>query len=122
MHYTFTTPPASRAAERPTPIDDTLVAEARRQLAGALATFPPVATINRRGMETLFAMPMAALCAGRSSRRVPVEKLIIAIKLAWASMPEARLLLGDASAEALSGAVTACIKAYFRPNATARAD
>jgi hypothetical protein len=122
MHYTFTTPPASRAADRPTPIDDALVAEARRLLAVTVASLPPAVTVNRRGMETLFAIPMTALCDTSRPRGVPVEKLIVAIKLAWASMAESRLRLGDSAGEALSGAVTACIKAYFHQGRGERAD
>ena len=114
MHYTFTTPPASRAAERPTPIDDALVADARRLLAAALASRPPANLPNRRGMQALFALPMMTLCAAPVATGVPVEKLIVAVKLAWASMTDARLSLGDSAPEALSGAVTACIEAYFQ--------
>jgi hypothetical protein len=113
MHYTLTTPPASRAAERPTPIDDALVADTRRLLTGAVATFPPAAVLNRRGMQALFAAPMMTLCATNAPKGVPIEKLIVAIKLAWASMTEARLSFGDAAPDALSGAVSACIEAYF---------
>jgi hypothetical protein len=122
MHYTFTTPPASRAAERPTPIDDALVADARRLLSAAVASLPPATLLNRRGMQALFAAPLSVFCAAHASRGVPIEKLIIAIKLAWASMSEARLSFGDAAPDALSSAVTACIEAYFYSAAPARAD
>jgi hypothetical protein len=122
MHYTFTTPPASRAAERPTPIDDALVADARRRLSDAVATLPPTTLLNRRRMQALFAAPMLAFCAAHAPKGVPIEKLIIAIKLAWASMAEARLSFGDAAPDALSSAVTACIEAYFYPAVPAKAD
>jgi hypothetical protein len=122
MHYTFTTPPASRAAERPTPIDDALVADARRLLSGAVASLPRTSLVNRRGMQTLFAAPMTAFCAANAGKGVPIEKLIIAIKLAWASMAEARLSFGDSAPDALSSAVTACIETYFYPTAPAKAD
>jgi hypothetical protein len=114
MHYTLTTPPASRTVDRPTPIDDALVAEARRLLRETVATLPPGGILPRRGMQALFATPMAAFCAASSPRAVPIEKLIVAIKLAWASMGETRLRLGEAGPDALSGAVSACIEAYFR--------
>jgi hypothetical protein len=122
MHYTFTTPPASRAAERPTPIDDALVAEARRLLTDAVAGLPPTSLVNRQGMQVLFAAPMLAFCAANAPRGIQIEKLIIAVKLAWASMGESRLSFGDAAPEALSGAVTACIEAYFYPIVPAKAD
>jgi hypothetical protein len=122
MHYTFTTPPASRAADRPTPIDDALVADARRLLSGAVASLPPATILTRRGMQALFAAPMMTLCTANASTNVPIEKLIVAVKLAWASMAEARLSLGDAAPEALSSAVTACIEAYFYPAVPKQAD
>jgi hypothetical protein len=122
MHYTFTTPPASRAAERPTPIDDALIADARRLLSDAVASLPPTPLLNRRGMQTLFAAPMTAFCAAYAPTGVPIEKLIIAIKLAWASMSDARLSFGDAAPDALSSAVTACIESYFYPAVPAKAD
>ena len=122
MHYTFTTPPASRAADRPTPIDDALVADARRLLTNAVASLPSAVLLSRRGMQTLFAGPMTTLCAAGVARAVPVEKLIVAIKLAWASMAEARLSLGEAAPDALSGAVSACIEAYFHPASRRQAD
>ena len=80
MHYTFTTPPASRAAERPAPIDDMLVADARRLLGAAMANRPPEGQLDRHGMRALFAAPMRTLCAD-STPDLPVEKLIVAIKL-----------------------------------------
>lgn len=113
MHYTLVTPPPFRVADRPTPIDDALVADARRLLTSAMAGLPPTAHFGRRAAQAAFAVPMTALCVGRAPGTVPVEKLIIAIKLAWASMVEARLSLGDAAPEVLSAAVTACIESYF---------
>jgi hypothetical protein len=121
MYYTFTTPPASRAADRPT-IDDGLVAEARHTLHTALESIPSSATLNRSASQMLFALPMATLCAGTRTRGVPIEKLIIAIKLAWASLAEARLRLGEGAPEVLSGAVSACIEAYYLSETGQRAD
>ena len=114
MHYTLTTPPVSRAAERPTPIDDALVADARRLLTGAVASLPTPALLDRQGMQLLFAAPMTTLCLTNAPKNVPIEKLIVAIKLAWASMSEARLSFGESAPDALSSAVTACIEAYFK--------
>ena len=111
MHYMLT-PPALRVADRPAPIDDALVADARRLLTSALAALPPLSRLGRHGARVAFAGPMAALCVSRAPA-VPVEKLIIAIKLAWASMIEARATLGDAAPEVLSAAVSACIESYF---------
>jgi hypothetical protein len=113
MHYTFTTPPASRVADRPTPIDDALVADTRRLLSSVVASLPRGTLLSRCEMQALFSAPMMTLCATSAPKEVPIEKLIIAIKLAWASMTEARLRFGEAGPDALSGAVSACIEAYF---------
>lgn len=113
MHYTITTPPASRPAERPTPVDDALIAEARAALSGAVESFPFAASLNRRTSQALFGGPMAALCGAVRPRGVPIEKLIVAVKLAWGSLAEVRLRLGDSAPDALAGAVSACIEAYF---------
>ena len=121
MHYTLTTPPASRAAERPTPIDDRLVADARRLLTGTVTSLPASALPDRQEMQLLFTAPMATFCAINAPNNVPIEKLIVAIKLAWASMAEARVGFGEAAPDALSGAVTACIEAYFK-SAAGKAD
>ncbi len=120
MHYTFTMPPASRAADRPTPIDDALVAEVRAMLVGAVRTlaFAPSVKASQRH----FSGPMAALCESVRSRGVPIEKLIVAIKLAWASIPDVRLRYGESATDALTGAVSACIEAYFSGERPHRAD
>lgn len=122
MYYTITTPPASRAADRPPQIDVALVTEARGMLLTVFASIPPAANLSRSASQTLFAIPMANLHAATRSRGVPIEKLIIAIKLAWGSLPESRLRLGDGAGEALAGAVSACIEAYFAPEERRRAD
>jgi hypothetical protein len=115
MYYTITTPPASRAADRPPQIDEALVAEARRALHAVVVDLPPAASLTRGASQSLFAIPMARLHAETLARGVPIEKLIVAIKLAWSSLPESRLRLGDGASEVLAGAVTACIEAYFAP-------
>jgi hypothetical protein len=122
MYYTITTPPASRAADRPPQIDEALVVEARRMLHAVFASLPPAATLTRGASQALFALPMATLHASPRAHGVPIEKLIIAIKLAWTSLPEARLRLGDGASDALAGAVTACIESYFAPVDRRRAD
>jgi hypothetical protein len=113
MHYTYTTPTASPAAHRPTPIDDALLAEVRRMLPGVVAGLPFGSTMTRGSSQMLFAGSMAMLCSAARQRGTPIEKLIIAIKLAWASLPEVRLRLGESSDDAMSGAISACIEAYF---------
>jgi hypothetical protein len=122
MHYTFTTPPASRAADRPTQIDDALVADARRLLLAAVKALPPETGASRVANRELFAGASHTLCTDGRERGVPIEKLIIAIKLAWASLPEIRLRLGENGPDALAGMVTACIEEYFATEPRGRAD
>lgn len=95
MHYTITTPPASRAAERPNPIDDALIAEARGTLSAAVESLPLTTSLTRRTSQELFRAPMAALCGATRPRGVPIEKLIVAIKLAWGSLAGVRVRFGD---------------------------
>jgi hypothetical protein len=87
-----------------------------------VTSLPPAASLTREASQALFALPMTALHADTRSRDVPIEKMIIAIKLAWSSIPESRLRLGDGASEVLAGAVTACIEAYFAPQERRRAD
>ena len=122
MYYSFTTPPAARAAEYPIQIDDALIADARRALELSLQSLPAAVSLSPQVSEAIFAAPMMALCAAARPRGVPIEKLIIAIKLAWLNLAELRLHFGDGAAEALSGAVSACITAYFLGDEGRRAD
>ena len=122
MHYTFVTPPASRAADRPTPVDDILVADTRRALADAIASVPFAASLSRSACQALLVNTIATLTMERRREKVPVEKLIVAIKLAWGSLPGVRLRVGDAAPEALTAMVTACIETYFPNEARGRAD
>jgi hypothetical protein len=121
MQYTFITPPASRAADRPPQIDDALIVAGRRMLLDALGVAADSGMSRRRGWAAI-AAPMAAFCAEPRRRGVPVEKLIVALKLAWASLPELRMEFGDAAPDVIAAAVTACIQAYFDSAELARAD
>ena len=122
MHYKITTPPASRAAERPNPIDDALIAEARGTLSAAVESLPLTTSLNRRTSQELFRAPMAALCGSTRPRGVPIEKLIVAIKLAWGSLTEVRVRFGETAPDTLAGAVSACIESYFADGEPQRAD
>lgn len=117
MQYTFVTPPASRAAD-PTQIDDALIVAGRRVLLDSVGDAIRRGDEVRRGIGTPFAAPMASFCDEARRAGVPVEKLIIALKLAWSSLPELRLAFGESAPEVMDAAVTACIEAYF----TSRAD
>lgn len=121
MQYTFITPPASRAADRPPQIDDALVVAGRRMLLDALDAGAG-GRVSRRPGRAVFAGPMARFCDEPRRRGVPVEKLIVALKLAWASLTELRLEFGDAAPDVVAAAVTACIQSYFDATETTRAD
>ena len=120
MQYTFITPPAWRAADRPSQIDDALVVAGRRMLLETLGAAG--GGMSWRPGRAAFAGPMAVFCAEPRRHGVPVEKLIVALKLAWASLPELRMEFGDAAPDVMAAAVTACIQAYFDSAENARAD
>ena len=121
MQYTFITPPASRAADRPPLIDDALIVAGRRMLLDALGSAAD-REMSRRPGRAAFAAPMARFCDEPRRRGVPVEKLIVALKLAWSSLPELRMELGDAAPDVMAAGVTACIQAYFDSAELTRAD
>jgi hypothetical protein len=122
VQYTYVTPPASRAADRPTPVDDALVAAARCALVSAIETVPFPGSVSRRAYQALFARAIESLCVDSRRKAVPIEKLIVAIKLAWASVPEIRLRLGETAPDTLTSMVTACIEAYFADEQRPRGD
>jgi hypothetical protein len=122
MYQTFTPPSTARVADRPSQIDEGLVAEVRQALYATVQAMPFAASLTRQASQSLFAARMTTLSAGARARGVPVEKLIIAIKLAWAKLPGSRTQLGEGAPEVLAGAVSACIEAYFAAEERTRAD
>lgn len=122
MQYTFVTPPASRAADRPPQIDDAWIVAGRRVLLDAVGDAGRRGGPVRRVSRTPFAAPMASFCDEARRAGVPVEKLIIALKLAWTSLPELRRAFGETGPEVMGAAVTACIDAYFASSDPSRAD
>ena len=121
MQYTFVNPPAPRSADRPLQIDDALVVAGRRVLLDALSDAVRRGSQIRRMSRTPFAHAMVSFCDEARQAGVPVEKLIIALKLAWSSLPELRLTFGESAPDVIGAAVTACIDAYFA-SAETRAD
>jgi hypothetical protein len=121
MHDGFITPPASRRAERPAPFDDALFVAALRVLHDTLDALPLTAGTHPRGHGEHFAGGVRALSVDCRRAGVPVEKLIIALKEAWASTPELRIRLGEAGPDALTAMVTASIETYFLVDPDARA-
>ena len=122
MHYSITTPPRSRPAERPAPIDDALIAETRAALSAALTSVPFTGSLSRRESEALFRVHLSGVCQSCRTQQIPIEKLLVAVKLAWTTLAVDRLRLGDTAPDVLAGAVSACIASYFQDEERRRAD
>lgn len=120
MEYTFTTPRASRASDRPAPVDDALIAAVRRVLHDAIGALPLPSNTHPYAHRELFASGVRTLCLDSRRAGVPVEKLIVALKQAWAATPELRIRFGETSSDALTTLVTDCIETYFLADPNAR--
>jgi hypothetical protein len=113
MRFSHATPPAFPIHAPPRPIDETLVERARDLLADAVNRYPVPTMVDRDTRSGVFGAPMARLSADARLRHLPVEQLIVAIKLAWTRLPELRIQLGDVATDVLSAAVSVCIEQYF---------
>ncbi len=122
MHHTPYTPTASRTPVQSAEADDALIAEARRVLLDALVDLPVASAYDTPALRTHFNGTMAPLCVYVRARDVPIEKLLVAVKLAWATLGEPRARLGEAAPDVLGGVVSACIECYFAGDARERAD
>jgi hypothetical protein len=56
---------------------------------------------------------MTQLCSIGKSRHLPIEQILVALKQAWAAIPEVRAQFGERNAEVLSMVVSVCIERYF---------
>ena len=122
MHDLPYTPAVSRSPVQSLDADDALIAEARRVLLDALVELPVAPAFESLALSTRFNGTMAPLCASVRARDVPIEKLLVAVKLAWATLGEPRARFGEAAPDVLGGVVTACIECYFSPDTSERAD
>ena len=118
MRFTYATPPPFKLE----PIDDALVREARRLLIDVVTCCPVSAMLDRDARSIAFVAPMAKLCVDARLLKLPIERLIITIKQAWASLGDARLQLGEAAPDILASAISVCIEQYFADSAPERAD
>jgi hypothetical protein len=109
MPYTYATPPAQPAV--PHPPDPEILAEARRVLREALATIARGS--DRAVCHAALRAPLARLCEETKRRELRAEQLIIAVKDAWATLPDARWWRRDADDELLSIIITVCIEQFF---------
>lgn len=116
MRYTFATPPAQPAVPRPP--DPVMVAEAQRVLRETLGRMSDDA--GRAAYCAALAAPIATLCEEAKRRDLRIEQLIVAVKSAWATRPDARWWRRDADGDLLSIIVTVCIEQYFLSSDRAR--
>ncbi|MEO7712650.1 MAG: hypothetical protein ABIV10_07015 [Gemmatimonadaceae bacterium] len=122
MHHTPYTPEPSRPSYQSADVDDVLIAEARGALLSALADLPVATAFDQVAIQTRFSDAMTSLCLYARPRGVPIEKLIVAVKYAWATLGEPRVRFGEAAPDVIGGAVSACIECYFTADASRRAD
>lgn len=122
MRHTPYTPAASRTPVQSPEADDELIAEARRVLLGALVELPVASAFDAVVLRTHFNGTMAPLCVYVRARDVPIEKHLIAVKLAWATLGESRARFGEAAPDVLGGVVSACIDCYYSADSGERAD
>jgi hypothetical protein len=116
MPYTYATPPAQPAVPRPP--DLAIVAEARHALRDALGAIANDA--DHAHYYAALTRPLARLCEESKRRELRVEQLIVAVKYAWATLPDARGWRRDADGELLSIVITVCIEQYFLESERAR--
>jgi hypothetical protein len=111
MRYSHVTPAAFPAA--PHLIDEALVERAHGLLIDVVNSHPVSVMVDKETRNDAFGLPMASLCAEARLRHLPVERLIVALKVAWTKLPERRIQLGDVATDVLSSAISVCIQQYF---------
>lgn len=122
MHHTPYTPEPSRPSVQSADVDDLLLAEARGALLTVLVDLPVATAFDQVAIQTRFSRAMTSLCQYARARGVPIERLIVAVKYAWATLGEPRARYGEAAPDVIGGAVSACIECYFTADASGRAD
>lgn len=122
MHRTSHTSEPSRPPYRSAEVDDALLAEARRALLATLVGLEVATAFDKVAIQERFSGSMTSLCLFARARGVPVEKLLVAVKYAWATLGEPRVRFGEAAPDVIGGAVGACIACYYTAEASGRAD
>ena len=122
MHRSSYTPEPSRPAYQRADVDDASLAEARHALLAALVDLPVATAFDQFAMQAQFSGAMTTLCLYARARDVPIEKLLVTVKFAWATLGEPRVRFGEAAPDVIGGAVSACIECYFKAEASRRAD
>ena len=122
MHHTPYTREPARPPYQTADVDDLFLAEARSALLTALVDLPVATAFDQVAIQTRFSSPMSSLCLYARARGVPIEKLIVAVKYAWATLGEHRVRFGEAAPDIIGGAVSASIECYFTSDVSRRAD
>ena len=117
MPYTYATPPAQPAVPRPP--DPAIAAEAKRVLRESLETLSTCDDLATR--HAALSRSMAQLCEETRRRGLRAEQLIIALKHAWATLPDTRWWRREADNALLSIVITVCVEQYFLDSERARA-
>ena len=94
-------------------VDVALVEEAYVLLLDAVSRHPVVLLADREARRQAFATPMARMSARARLRGLPIERLLIAVKMAWTFLPEHRTRSDDDAKDVLSSAISVCIEQYF---------
>jgi hypothetical protein len=113
MRFSHATPPPIPIDALPRLVDEALVRKAHELLEVVVNRHPVAAMTSKGTRSEVFGPSMATLCAEARERHLPIERVIVAIKLAWARLPERRVQLGDVSTDVLSSAISVCIEQYF---------
>ena len=58
---------------------------------------------------------LATICAEARREQIPAERLLVAFKGIWTSLPEVRRLPPDRAADEMRDLVTLCIERYYAP-------
>jgi hypothetical protein len=113
MRFSHVTPASFPIDALPGLIDQALVRRAHELLENVVNRYPVAVMTEKATRGDVFGPSMTTLCAEARARQLPIERVIIAIKLAWASLPERRTQLGDVSTDVLSSVISVCIEQYF---------
>jgi hypothetical protein len=113
MRFSHATPPAFPISPLPALVDEALVRQAHDLLEDALNRHPVAVMTDKGSRNDVFGARMVALCADARLRDLPIERVIIAVKLAWTRLAERRTQFSDVSTDVLSSAISVCIEQYF---------
>jgi hypothetical protein len=65
------------------------------------------------GANSRVSQALARICAEARREQIPAERLLVAFKGVWNSLPEVRGLPGHQAADEVRGLVSLCIERYY---------